>query len=346
MDICKEFYTFYAKNLFLSVNLLGFTLNILCIIAFCHSNQLRHNKSNIFKYLLIKSISDAFILSRNIVFKLFGNHFILFLNIQSCIITIIYEYYVGRVALLLSMMCEVATNFDRFRTIANRFLFLNKISFWIKFNFIILYCLLYYSYVFFQDQCFEITANTTLSYNITSTINYDIILVNSFKESRIGQFLRFFHSFFRDCFLIVLIVILNISTLVFMRNSFQRKRTMSLTQTNNKKPRNKNAKLEKAEKNLTLMVFSSSLVNIIGHFVQFLWFLPIYQLKSSECLNEIGTILLYLSYSINFFVYYSFNKHFKFYFNHYLIKILKTITFNRIKLLSKTKYETSNFSQT
>jgi hypothetical protein len=334
MDICKEFYTFYANYVFLPVNIIGFLLNILCIIVFCHSKQLRLNESNIFKYLLVKSICDAFILSRNVVFKLFEKYLYLFFNIESCLMTVIYNFYIGRISLLLSMLCEVATNFDRFRTIANRYCFMNKLSFLIKILIIILYCLVFYIYVFYQDQCFEVKTNSSLISNMTSVNKYDIILVNSFIESNLGKFFRFFHSFFRDCILIIIIIILNITTLVFMRNSFRRKRALNYRPSNNTNQNNRNAKLDKAERNLTFMIFTSSLVNFIGHFVQFIWFLPLNELKNSTCLNEIGTILLYLSYSINFFVYYSFNKHFKNYFKHYIIKLynllfMKFLSFNK-----------------
>jgi hypothetical protein len=347
MDICKEIYTFFGNYLFLPVNILGFCLNILCIVAFCHSKQLRLNNSNLFKYLLIKAVCDVVILSRNTVLKLFGKYLRIFYNIESCIIIVIYEYYIGRIALLLSVLCEVATNFDRFRTIANRFLFMNKISFTIKITLLILYCLVFYAYVFFQDQCYEIKTNSSaLISNLTSVVKYKTLTPSYFRESNLGKFLKFFHSFFRDFILMIIIIILNLATLIFVRNSFRKKRTMNLKPKNKTtRQNNKNIKLEKAEKNLTLMVFSSSLVNFIGHFFQFLWFLPINELKNSDCLNEIGTILLYLSYSITFFVYYSFNKHFKFYFNHYIIKFLKLITFNRLKFLTNTKYECSMTSQ-
>ena len=49
---------------------------------------------------------------------------------------------------MISMLLEVAANFDRYKLITNRFQFMNKLPFWIKFAFCFIYYFYYYKCVY------------------------------------------------------------------------------------------------------------------------------------------------------------------------------------------------------
>ena len=69
----------------------------------------------------------------------------------------------------------------------------------------------------------------------------------------------------------------------------------------------------KIERNITRMVVINGFVCIIGHFPFFVVFLPIknFGLILGKCYSSINYTLFYSSYSINFFIYFFFNKKFQ-----------------------------------
>jgi hypothetical protein len=327
MRFCDNFADFYNTYLDLFISFIGSILNILCIIGFLNIKEIRHQrKTNVFRYLLAKSVVDSYTLLRNLIFSsVFCPVVDCFLTryYVSCNISLVFNNYIGRISLLMSILLELAANFNRYRIITNKFIFLNKISIYFKFLLIILYCFSFYVYIFFQENCLipDQSLNETMSY---------YIYVTNFTNTELGIGLKFMHTFIRDVICIILIMVLNIFTLIFMRQSFKRKRELAFnpqsSQSANKNDQNR--KLEKSENNLTYLVLTSSLINILGHIILFINMLPINSIKSDSCFNSIAPFLLYFSYSINFFVYYFFNKHFKSYFKTNLIKIFSFITFN------------------
>ena len=289
-------------------------LNMFCSIAFISSRDL--NKE-IFKYFLIKSICDAILFSRNTLNYIAdncGQDCILITSHTICYIRFGFYYFVGRSMILASMIFSVAASFNRFRKSRNTFLFFNKIPFWFKLISIFLYSFGYYWYIFTGDEpCRQyFSKSNTTYYSFANKI---------FRDTTYGVYLELFHSIIRDCVCLVLIIVLNILTLIFLKVSFARKR--DLTTSNKSKLKSNNllaSKAQLAEKKLTLMVAATSIINIFGHILLFIFYFPLDVLKKNFCLKDFANLLLYISLAINFFIYYAFNKHFSNYVNKIIQK--------------------------
>ena len=189
-----------------------------------------------------------------------------------------------------------------------------------------IYAFLFYIYVFFDNEC-TVDLKKLKSDNITI---YKISTrARSFQSSTRGIVFEIIHSFVRDFLCTILIAVLNLLTLIFMRRSFRIKKQIN----------KETSKIEKAENNLTYMVLTSSIINIIGHIFIFIHFLPITEIRH-DCIGDMSAALLYLSYSINFFIYYFFNNHFKNYFKSRVLKLMC-----KLKIISKnslSKYKKEN----
>jgi Trk-type K+ transport system membrane component len=214
------------------------------------------------------------------------------------------------------MFCDIAASFNRLRVLANKLKHFDRVPFWIKILLMVSYSFLFYSYLYTGNascEKYESKANKTFfSYlNIT------------FRETQHGIILETIHSFVRDILCLIILATINIITLVLMKRSLKKKRYIA--------NESEKSKAEKVEKKLTYMVFVTSLIYILGHCSLFIYFIPIEQLRG-KCLNNIIWILYYLSNLFNFFIYLSFNKHFKNYFKTTSIKIIKLISFNQLKL--------------
>lgn len=325
MSFCDDFANVYNTYLDFSISFIGSILNLLCIIGFLNIKEIRHqSKTNLFRYLLGKSIVDSYNVIRNSIFSsVFCRPDDCFLTKYyiACNISLVINNYIGRVTLLMSILLELAANFNRYRVITNKFTFFDKISIHLKILIIVFYCFAFYIYIFFQENCLIpnelILSNETMSY---------YIYVTNFTNTNLGIVLKFMHTFVRDVVCIILIMVLNILILIFMRQSFKRKRELAPNTPSSAAKIEQNRKLEKSENNLTYMILTSSLINILGHMVLFINLLPIDSIKYNSCFNSVAPFLLYFSYSINFFVYYFFNKNFKRYFKINFIKILSFIT--------------------
>jgi hypothetical protein len=217
----------------------------------------------------------------------------------------IFNHYTGRAALLFSMFLEWAANFNRYRTITNRFKFMDKLKFRYKILIMFLYCMIFYSYIFLKEDC----VLDNRSQNITST-RYRVGKVGLLNYSSFGIVIKFIHSFIRDILLEIMIAIISIMTLIYIRHWIIKRKNLN----------NSNEGIEKSEINLTLMILTTSLVNFIGHIFSFLFSLPSIDINS-DCLNATSNLLLYTSYSINFFIYLIFNKHFKSYLKNKWLKL-------------------------
>ena len=296
MNFCNEYENIFWRYVYLIISISGFLINILCSYVFCRSPDLKQTQTNIFRYLLFKSICDVYILFRNVIFYISNNCDDCILNLYygSCFAYMVFNHYTGRAALLFSMLLEWAANFNRYRTITNRFKFMDKFKFRYKILIMFLYCMIFYSYIFFQEDCLL----DEIRYKNNSSIRFRVGKV-AFYYSSFGIMLKFIHSLIRDILLEFMIAIISIMTLIYVRHWIVKRKYLN----------NRNESIEKSELNLTLMILTTSLINFIGHIFSFLFSLP-FDIKL-DCLSVTSNLLLYSSYSINFFIYFVFNKHFR-----------------------------------
>ncbi len=119
--------------------------------------------------------------------------------------------------------------------------------------------------------------------------------------------MSFLHSFARDGLTIFAIIIVNFLILAFVRKVVKKKRLLMQKESQQIK------KANKSQNNLTKMVLLTSTIIVISHLLIMVCYFPINALQNNKCLRSSGLILLYLSYSSNFFVYFAFNPQFRAY---------------------------------
>ena len=325
MSFCYDFNIIFWKYIYIVISCFGFILNTICVIAFLRAKFL---KTDLFKYLFIKSICDTFIFIRNIIHytaENCGKSCFLVASYEICLIRYIIYHYFTRIIFLVSMFCDLATILDRYVVITNRLQVLNKIHIKIKILSVFIYGSLFYIYVLFDGNCYQEKENYT---NIT----YFSFAKKNFRETGYGAVLEVIHATIRDVICILLIALFNILTFVYLRNSFKMNKNNTKTGSSNK---------QKAENNLTYMIITTSCINIVGHFLLFVNYLPIDQIINNICMKTLSTMLLFLSFSINFFSYYWFNNHFKNYINFNCAKLISFVTFDRIRF-QPSKYALSS----
>ena len=336
-DFCQFLSAFLFNHIKFSISIAGFCLNLINIIIFIKINRLKtQSNDNFFKYLLIKSICDCYVMAFGVIFgvlDIYYNQTIVQKYYELCIFRWIFDEYLCFVCQLISMFCEVASSFNRYRSITNKFQFLNKISFKFKLLFILIYCFGFYTYKYVQKKCnFSKSGNSTI---------VKLEIPASFFNSPTDFGISLTHGLIRDGLCSVIIIILNLLTFIYM-NEF-------LTSKMELHGRKVNIKIERAQKNLTYMVFSTSCFTLIGHLLMFVYYLPVQVLRDNRCLRSFSLLFFYFSFSINALFYYIFNLHYKSLINKYLCTIIGFISFNYIKFnqTKKIKYEntikTTNF---
>jgi hypothetical protein len=352
---CSHVYKIYDNYILIVVSSIGVILNSFCVIAFFGSPQLNNTKTNMFKYLKVKSICDTIAMIRNLTRNLFfldfnfdaGYH----PNLHLCRLYVFSYYYLGGVVLLLSILCEVAANFNRYRTMTNRFRFFDKISFNIKIFVMISYCSFFYIHRFVYFQCieeFSIESDTSFSSNHSNQHlnhsyfsnnsnsshplhdSYHVFYINNFPGPYSYVFLKL-HTFVRDCVTMFLILIFSIATMIFTKSSFKKTRVTNTHVKESQAKKMQNQRAKRAQSNMTNMVLVSNLILFFGHFFSFVKFTIGTISINNDCYESFELTLFFLAYSLNFFVYFIFNKHFRNFF---------------FKPMSKSNDETTQFTNT
>ena len=230
--------------------------------------------------------------------------------------------YANRPATLLSIMCEVGATFSRYRTTTNKFKILNKISFKIKIILIVVFTLIYYLYWLFAFKCNSYNPLDPTS-NVTTEFHF---FYNDFGESVYFKSLNLGSRIIRDLFFGFILIVLNVLTLVFMRQVFIRKRRLKATSSN---VLQETTREDKAETKISLMVITTSLVVIVGHIPRFVYsFEVLIGIENTHCISAISNVLFDLSYAVNFFFYLFFLDDFRNYFKNFAFKTIKFLSFN------------------
>ena len=303
-----------------TLGVISFFLNLMCVVVFIKLIRNKKLKDDIFKYLLLKSILDAYLSIRNSLFHTF--------NCQSCEIEKIYALkllhwillvYLGFVLQLVSTFCQIGSSINRYRNLTKKFKFFDYIPIKFIFMSMFIYSSAFYIYKFFDLRIVEqIETNTT---SVRYVLNLD---EHYLKDSSI--IIGYVHTLVRDGITIMVIFVFNLLTLIEIKKVMNKKRR--LVKINTKQMSSKD-RAERAEIRLTIMVVIICFMVLVGHGLLLLFY---FKISSNKCFSRVSIILFYLPYEINLVFYICFNLNFRHVFIGYVSKFLSIF---KVKLDTK-----------
>jgi hypothetical protein len=299
-DFCYLLINHFFTHIKYIISLFGFILNLTCLITFWQIIKQNNLKDNLFKYLLIKSACDLYVMFINIVYGTFDNYYknILQNYYTMCVFRLIFDEYFGFVTQLISIFCDVASSFNQYRSITNKFHYFDKISFRLKFLFMIIYSCIFYVYKFFQRHC---TTNEIKRSNTTYFI-YKLEHYSYFQVTPLDYGFSITHGMIRDGICCFLIVLFDFLILVYIRKVFKNKVNILKISTSTK------LKDERVKNGIFYMVLTTGLFTFISHLLLLIYYFPI---QHDKCFRYFTLIFFYFSMSISFFSYYIFNMNFR-----------------------------------
>ncbi len=300
---------------------------LLCIIAVI-TNSLNVGvfinpkmKDTSFKYSLCISISEVFYAGiSTLIFVTFCND--CQINKSYLVqVYIIYQALIARTLALFCVFCDIVLSIERYMILKNKkFLKLH----WHKY---VIFSLLVISFLFyfplhFSKEIIPIYNNNTT--NMTLIDNSYKLVSTDFGKSIIGKILLINASVFRLFFGSILLTIINVMNLYEFKKRYQNRQSVALRYTVNNNSNQTNRNLE-ASKNITLMVIWSSILFIFGNtpviIINILQFILDPNSFQLVLIYRISVALIYFTHSLNFFIYFFFNKLFrKILFSYFRIK--------------------------
>ena len=274
----------------------GVVANIINIIVFSHES-LRSAPIN--RFFLAKSCSDLYFMLVNILEPLTEcSDCVVYYWYAFRVFEWIYRDYLNFIAQLSSMMLEVMVTFERYAILSTSFKIYKNTDRRIFIFVIFLFCALFYSYKFVALEVIEATDS------FDQPIYY--LNFNEFGRTKWRFLLDSTHSSLRDGLCVVLIIIFNCFIIMNIKQTIRNSHMNSQL--------NWRLKRDRAEHKVTVMVILTGISTVIAHSLQFLYFVPIPELRSvttSDCYVDVMLILAVLSYEINFVFYLMFNKIYK-----------------------------------
>lgn len=311
-QFCNSVMNIYSTYVERLIGGMGCFLNIICILVLLHPTIRNHKNSHMFKYLLLKSFVDALFLFGSLIKPFFICEDCGMLQSKSYLFILFYWVYFLYICFdcqLLSVLCEVAANFDRFNSITQKFTCYTKKLFSYKIISIvmILYSTLFYIYKFYEFKIIEVNVIDVIDDETIEYKMYNLSYTN-FGVSSASLTIGFIHSLVRDCICVSITFFLNIMTILSMKKALKNKKRLLRGY-----PRTVYKRAIRAEYNLTIMVSITSFFSIFGHGLAFVIYLPIntFVIDRDYCLMAFVSFAYYMPYCINFFFYLLFNKNFK-----------------------------------
>ena len=124
----------------------------------------------------------------------------------------ILSYFLIKTTTLLSLIIEICANFNRLRSISNRFQIMDKISFKYKLSSLIFVSTLFYLSIFFTNQCLNLNNNQ----NQTEST----IISTDLAKTKFFEALYFIHSILRDIICCTILLVLNVLTFISLQKAF------------------------------------------------------------------------------------------------------------------------------
>lgn len=307
---CRDLYIFFERYVFFSLTILNLIFNSLNIIIFKRLILIQKNKSDLYKYLLIKSVSDGYF-----GLRFFIEGLILFYNPEkkfkdfSSIMFYLISIYLGHVAQLISKVSECFGCFDKLLI----FIFClnnSKTNRIIKCLFVVLitFCILFPTYKFGEYQIEKSGFNT---YN-SSAFSYQ--LKNYSQENNFLATLKFIHSLFRDIIFLTFSFNFNMATFIFMRKSLEKRKSLL----NGNKKQTKVLNYNHKDFQIIIMISITTIISLIGHLSSFLSLVEP-KIFDNYCINTFSLGLVYeSSYAFDLVIYLIFNRNFRLMFLNYL----------------------------
>jgi hypothetical protein len=300
-DFCSKFTLFYNNYIEKSIGAISFILNSTCMIVFIKIVR-NTPKEDIYRYLLFKSIIDILI-SLRITFKSV-------IDCKKCeseksyslkVFYLIFFIYIEYAAELVTILCQILASFNRYRVISQAFNFFDKFSYKIAIVAITEFCLLFYVYLFVEYKIIEKTDQngTTIAY-----------IIQDGYLGTTGIALGYVHSVMRNVICVLIVFILNISTLYFVIKALRKKKYL-VKETNKVQNKKTLTKTEKVELRLTLMIMVTSLVMFIAYGMSFIKWLKIENVSTNKCFITFNYMIYWLSFVFYFFIYLYFNLKFQ-----------------------------------
>ena len=328
-SFCNTMKNINENYLQLINGIFGACVNLICTVVFTKMIQDKSMKEGVFKYLLFKSMVDTYISLRFSLGRL--------IKCQYCelddyyfvkLFYWIFCIYIGFSVQLISILCDIASSFNRYRLLTMRFKVFNRISFKLAIGLICTYSFSFYAY--------KIVGFTIVEYSRTeNNLTRSIYILNSSARipsnlsNQTSEILGYIHSFVRDGLCVFVLLVLNILTLVEIRRAMHKKKNL-IRQNSSASAvksgggvRNTVIKAHKAQLRLTMMVFTMSSVALISHGLIFIEYFKILSrfMRNNKCMNVVNLMSYELQYSVNFFLYLCFNLNFrKVFFNFFRIK--------------------------
>lgn len=318
------------------VGLLGCILNILTLIIFLD----KQFKENLYRFLRIESI---YIIINLFITCLRPLYFCKSKWLSKYFATQLYYiyllFYLASVLEMTALLTHVLATFDFYALISNIKIkclsFLEK-KIIFKLNVVgtfLLSCLMYSYQLFMFDmvsyQILEVDLNQTV---INQRIIYESKPNEFYNKSIFKKAIEMFVSIYRDGILLSVLIILNILIYFQVIKTLRNKKMLLNTNANNNQQilnssSSTNRASAKAHNKMVLMVLIGSTNVFLGRIPILIDFILRNLIKNHDMLNKLAVLAVYVSYSINFFLYYYTNLRFRNVFNQYSRKLITLIPF-------------------
>ena len=217
-------------------------------------------------------------------------------NSLGSIVWYIYFYNYGEsVFLFVSNIFEIISMLDFYTIISNKSNIIKQFRFIYVFLFVSIFGFLFNILILFR-------------YQIVNTSNGYRDIKSNFYSTQLDRYLRFVETFIRDILSLMIIFLINLMMIVKMKKASVKRQSLKLVNSVNL--------INKAHRKAFLMVFVVSLIYLIGRIPLMVYYLPFEKYETSlwQCYYNWSLLPYYLSYSLNIFIYYFYNKHFRDYF--------------------------------
>ena len=289
-----------------AISVLGVILNLMSVIVLFQISKRKSAYSNMLYYLLFKSINDGLQFLIN-VFTPF--YFCIHCeNSHSYIIIIWYIYffyYAEDVLMLCSSLMELMATFDCCIHIVEKM----KFCYSKKIPFIIAPFIQVFATIYYVPLLFEFKIEQLISFEHSVKIQSYTYVLTDFYYSKAGKLFRIGHVVIRDIIPFMLLILLNFFIILKFRTEVKRKLKLNH---NMKQTKSVQAAINADKKN-RIMILLSGLNFMIGHFGLILYYIQPFQASPQfwSCFVEFYYLPFYLSFVVNVFLYYVFNKNFR-----------------------------------
>jgi hypothetical protein len=299
-QLLKQLVSYYLPN---GVYMFGSILNLICILCFIKIiRDERSNSSNMFKFFLLKSMSDftfCFLFIPHIIYN-YPASSMLKKSLPLVIWLYFFNRYIAFAAKIMSVFFELAASFDCLFFISQKLGALRtKRSFYIISIVIIVFCLTFsvISLLFRRIESEFSTEYNTTFYKTVKTQIYNTDLYDIYYMS---------NSIIRDIMPLILLILINIMVLIELKKATKRRQRLLTS----KKRSLSTLKIARNVENnkIRMIVFTS-----LNHLLHIPIILYNTRAVSGVCsvVDSLFVLLYETSYAIPFFSFILFNKIFR-----------------------------------